>query len=285
MGRGLWYREFLEDKSSLGLAVTASLHSEQSEFQRVEVIETRYLGKVLVLDGVFMTSEADEFYYHEMIVHPVLVTAPSIERVLIIGGGDGGTAREVLRHPGVRECVMVEIDPAVVSACKTHMPDIARGAWDDPRLDLRFEDGVRYLREAEAGAFDVVILDGSDPVGPAEGLFDRSFYENARRVLGDRGVFALQSESPTVYEALFFEIQETLRGVFGASHPYFGSVFLYGAGMWTWTLASVEGDPLAVRADRLEAIEAGCRYYNGEIHRACFAQPSFVRRRLAAAGL
>lgn len=276
---GLWYREVFEDQTSLGLKVRRQLHAERSEFQYIEVLETEYAGRVLVLDGVFMTSEKDEFFYHEMIVHPALVSAPRIERVLIIGGGDGGTAREVLRHPGVKKCVMVEIDERVVAACKTHLPSIGT-AWDDPRLELRFEDGVRYVREEDVEPFDVVILDGSDPVGPAKGLFDESFYRGVRRVLAEDGVFALQSESPTVYEDVFFEIQQTLGRVFGSVHPYFGSVFLYGAGMWTWTLASQDGDPLVMHADRAAAIADGSRYYTEAIHQACFAQPAFVRDRL-----
>lgn len=279
---GLWYREVFEDRTSLGLKVRRQLHAERSEFQYIEVLDTEYAGRVLVLDGVFMTSEKDEFFYHEMIVHPALVSAPRIERVLIIGGGDGGTAREVLRHPGVKKCVMVEIDERVVAACKDHLPSIGT-AWDDPRLELRFEDGVKYVREEEVEPFDVVILDGSDPVGPAKGLFDASFYRGVRRVLAEDGVFALQSESPTVYEDLFFDIQKTLRGVFGSVHPYFGSVFLYGAGMWTWTLASQSGDPLTIHPERAAAIADGSRYYTEAIHRASFAQPAFVRDRLRAA--
>jgi spermidine synthase len=279
MSSGCWYAEVFEDKASLALKVTRTLHRERSDYQLIEVFETEWLGKVLALDGVFMTSVADEHFYHEMIVHPALCTAPRIGRVLIIGGGDGGTAREVLRHPGVERCVMVEIDRRVVEVCREHLPEIGT-AWDDPRLELRFEDGVRYVKEADAPPFDVVILDGSDPVGPAEGLFDRSFYEGVRRVLADDGIFALQSESPTVYEEVFFEIQRTAADVFGRAHPYFGSVPIYGAGMWTWTLAGAALDPTAVRAARAEAVAEGCRYYTPEIHRAAFAQPAFVKRRL-----
>ena len=276
---GLWYREVFRDQLSLGVRVERTLHASQSEFQRIEILDTAFFGKMLVLDGIFMTSEADEHYYHEMIVHPALCTAERIERVLIIGGGDGGTAREVLRHPGVERCTMVEIDRGVVEACKAHLPEIGREGWADPRLDLRFEDGVQFVKDAPEGSFDVVILDGSDPVGPAEGLFDERFYEGVRRVLGAHGVFALQSESPTVYEQVFYDIQATLRRVFGASHPYFGSVTLYGAGMWTWTMT---GDPAALKPERVASIAEGCRYWSPDIHRAAFAQPAEIQRRLHA---
>ncbi len=279
MSSGHWYHEVFEDKSAFGLRVTRTLHAERSDFQRIEIFETPFLGRVLALDGILQTSEVDEHVYHEMIVHPALCAAPSNARVLIIGGGDGGTAREVLRHPGVERCVMVEIDARVVEACKAHLPALGGSAWDDPRLELRFEDGVRYVKEADVEPFDVIILDGSDPVGPSEGLFNRAFYEGAKRLLKPDGLFACQSESPTVYEDVFFAIQRTTREVFGASRPYFGSVLLYGAGLWTWTVAGA-ADPSEPEPARVRAIEAGCRYYNADIHRAAFAQPSFVRRRL-----
>lgn len=280
MSEGCWYREVFEDKSSFGLKVKRTLHTERSQYQQIEVFESVYLGRVLALDGVLQTSEVDEHVYHEMIVHPAMCAAPRIERVLVIGGGDGGTAREVLRHPGVKKCVMVEIDRRVVDVCKEHLPKLGGGVWDDPRLDLRFDDGVKFVKGADVEPFDVVILDGSDPVGPSEGLFNRDFYEGVKRVMADDGVFAGQSESPTVYPEQFYAIQEITREVFGASHPYFGSVLLYAAGLWTWTFAGTP-DPLDLKLDRVESIAEGCEYYNADIHRAAFAQPSFVRRRLA----
>lgn len=276
---GLFYQEVFRGEISLSVRVLETLHREQSDFQLIEILDTSFFGKVLVLDGVFMTSVRDEHCYHEMIVQPALCSAPRIDRVLVIGGGDGGTAREVLRHPEVKQCVMVEIDRKVVEACRVHLPEIG-AAWDDPRLELRFEDGVRFVKDAEVAPFDVVILDGSDPVGPAAGLFDRAFFEGVKRRLTDEGVFALQSESPFVYEEVFYEIQETLREVFGASHPCFGAVPLYGAGMWTWTFASQRTDPRVPMPARVATVEAGCRTYTADVHRASFAQPAEVRRRL-----
>ncbi|HEY8427357.1 MAG TPA: polyamine aminopropyltransferase [Sandaracinaceae bacterium] len=278
--RGLWYFETFGDRIEFGLRVTATLHRERSEHQLVEIFETPAFGKVLALDGVFMTSVGDEFFYHEMIAHPALCTAPRIERVLVIGGGDGGTAREVLRHAGVRELVLVEIDRAVVDACRVHLPEL--GAWDDPRLRVVIDDGVRFVREVEPASFDVVILDGSDPVGPAEGLFDRTFFENVRRALREDGVFVAQSESPMAYEETFYAIVRELGEVFGRAHPYFGAVPLYGIGPWTWTYASATVDPRELRLERAGAVEAGCRYWTREIHHAAFALPAFVRRRLEA---
>jgi len=279
MNPGLWYVERFEDLSMLGLRAHAHLPCERSELQSIEVIDTPWLGRVLVLDGIFQTCERFEHVYHEMIVHPALCSAPSIERVLVIGGGDGGTAREVLRHPGVERCVMVEIDEGVVRACKEHLPSIGRGVWEDPRLDLRFDDGVRFVKETDE-RFDVVILDGSDPIGPSKGLFDRSFYEGVRQVLSDDGLFALQSESPTADEGVFYEIQWTAREIFGRARPCFASVVLYGVGMWTWTLAGTP-DPRALVPGRVEAIAEGCRHYSAELHAASFVAPAEIARRLA----
>ncbi|MFW6087902.1 MAG: polyamine aminopropyltransferase, partial [Myxococcota bacterium] len=191
----LWYDEVHEERTRSGLRVERTLYAGRSDYQRIEVLETPEFGRVLVLDGVFNTSEGDEHFYHEMLVQPALTTARRARRVLIIGGGDGGTAREVLRHSTVEHVVMVEIDEQVVRVCQEHLRAIGT-AWDDPRLELRFEDGVRFVREADVEPFDVVILDGTDPIGAGEGLFGLEFYRGCDRVLADGGVFALQSASP-----------------------------------------------------------------------------------------
>lgn len=277
-----WYDEVFQETLRTGLKVRRTLHSEQSEFQKIEIIDTEIFGRTLVLDGIFQTSEGDERFYHEMLVQPAMVTAPSIKRVLIIGGGDGGTAREVLRHPEVEKLVMVEIDRRVVEACKEYLSSIGT-AWDDPRLDLLFSDGAAYVSETADASFEVILLDGSDPVGPAEGLFNEGFYRNCSRILAPGGVFALQSETPVLFRDVFFEIQRTLGRMFERVHPYIGSVPLYGSGMWTWTYASQDVDRMAIIDIRAERIEPRMKYYNREIHRAAFALPSDIRRALGRA--
>jgi spermidine synthase len=272
-----WYDEVFEDRIRFGLKVREHLYSARSPFQEIEIIDTEPFGRTLVLDGVFMTSEADEFYYHEMLVHPALNTAPRIARVLVIGGGDGGAVREVCRHPEVQRVVMVEIDRMVVEACREYLPAVGT-AWNDPRLEIRFEDGVRYVREAAVEPFDVILVDGSDPAGPAEGLFDEAFYRGCERLLTSNGVLALQSESPVLFREVFAEIVSVLRRVFGRAHPYLGSVPLYAAGMWTWTYATRSIDPMDLVDERVERIESETRYYNREIHEAAFALPNNVKR-------
>lgn len=277
----LWYTEQFNNGLRVGLAVERTLFSGRSDFQRVEIFETKLFGKALAIDGLFMTSERDEANYHELLVQPALCTAPSIERVLIIGGGDGGTAREVLRHPQVQRCVLVEIDGLVIEASKQHLPEIGT-AWDDPRLEVRVEDGIKYVAEAPAGSFDVVLLDGSDPVGPAEGLFGESFYRQVHRVLTDDGVFALQSESPVLFEKVFFDTQASLQEVFGRRYPYFWSVPIYGTGLWSWTYASRRADPTALVPERLDRILDDLKVYNEGVHHGAFAVPQWIRKRLIA---
>jgi len=276
---GFWYDETFDGHTRFSLRVKETLFSGKSEFQKVEVIDTVGFGRVLVVDGVFMTSEYDEFLYHEMLVHPALTTAPRIERVLVIGGGDGGTVREVLRHSEVRECVMIEIDPMVVEASKEHLQSIGT-AWDDPRLDLRFIDGIDYVKTSDDEKFDVILIDGTDPIGPGAVLFDEDFFAGCKRMLEDDGVMALQSESPLLMMDTFVEVQRKLHKLFSEVHPYFGPVPLYGTGTWSWTWCSDTGEPLRPNRDRQEAITEALKSYNPDLHQAIFALPTYVQRAL-----
>ncbi len=276
---GLWYDETFQDHTRLGLLSKETLFSAQSPYQKIEVIDTVGFGRVLIIDNVFMTSEYDEFLYHEMLTHPALTTAPSIERVLVIGGGDGGTVREVLRHPDVKECVMVEIDEMVVDVSKEHLPGIGT-AWDDPRLEVRFIDAVDYVNKSTDASYDVILLDGTDPVGPGAMLFDESFYADCKRMLSPDGVMALQSESPLLMMDMFVDIQRKLRALFCEVHPYLGPVPLYGTGTWSWTWCSNTGEPLRPIPERQAAIVEGSKAYNEELHQAVFALPNYVKRAL-----
>ena len=275
----LWFDEVYEDKIRFGLKVKRTLFSGHSPFQKVDLVETEALGCALLLDELWMTAEKIEKSYHEYIVHPTLTTAPSIERVLIIGGGDGGTAREVLRYPGVKEVQMVEIDGMVVQACKDHLPD-PEAAWDDPRLEVIIGDGIKWVAEAADQSYDVVIVDGSDPVGPAVGLFDRTFYANCARILKPEGVFVSQAESPTLLRDVHLEMLLALEESFQRVHPFYGTVSIYPGGAWSWVYASQSVDPLEILDDRIAPIEAITEIYNREIHRGAFAVPNHIRRGL-----
>lgn len=279
---GAWYEETFEGRFRVAFQTARTLVSRRSAFQTIELFETAAYGRALALDGLMMTSERDEFFYHEMIAHLPLCSVAAPEHVLIIGGGDGGTAREVLRHGEVERVTMVEIDGDVVDVCREHLPQL--GAWGDSRLDVRIEDGVAFARQAPAGTYDVVLLDGSDPVGPAEGLFNEAFYRDVKRLLRPGGVFGLQSESPLLQASVFAQVQTTLESVFARVRPYFGLVPLYAGGStWSWTLASADADLDAWDAGRLAALEPGLRYLNREVAQAAFAQPGYIRALLAAA--
>lgn len=276
-----WYDEVYEDKYRFGLRVNKTLFHAKSEFQSIDIIETDLFGKVLALDKTFQTSVGDEYYYHEMIVHPALTTARQIKRVLVVGGGDGGSVREVLRYPEVECVTMVEIDGMVVDACKEFLPEIGR-AWQDPRLQVLIRDGIAYIEKCERESIDVIIVDGPDPVGPAVGLFDKAFYECCRDRLTRQGVLIVQSESPQVMTKIFLRIVSELKKVFRYVRPYFGPVPIYPSSGWSYVYASNEQDPLEIIDQRVEYIEDGCRYYNREIHRSAFALPSEIKRKLNA---
>jgi spermidine synthase len=258
------------------------LVEETSPFQRISVIRSERYGRGLLLDGCWMTAEQQERHYHEALVHPALCSASSIERILVIGGGDGGTARECLRHPGVQRLDMVEIDGRVVELSREHLPDIGGSAWSDPRFQLTVGDGIAWAAEAEDQSYDVVLVDGSDPAGPAEGLFNRAFFENCRRLLKPGGVFGTQSESPEAFRDVHIAMVRLLREVFDHADPLYGWVPMYPSGWWSWTFAAMatpryrNPDP-----ERSEAIAAGCEIWSPRWQRGAMdAIPAFVEREL-----
>jgi spermidine synthase len=271
----LWVEERHRDIFAARYRVKRVLFSDRSPYQQVEILETEGMGKMLLNDGLVMISERDEFVYHEMIAHVPLFTHPKPERVLIIGGGDGGAAREVLRHPGVKKCHMVEIDEMVVSACREFIPHTA-SCLDDPRLSLVIADGVKFVGETEE-RFDVVLVDSTDPIGPAKPLFGRGFYSDVRRILTDGGMVVSQGESP-FYET---EAQKSLLGILGSlfphTHIYNFTNLTYPGGLWSFTYAS-RGICPQEDFDPTRVLESGMefRYYNPAVHLAAFALPGFM---------
>ncbi|MDQ2694125.1 MAG: polyamine aminopropyltransferase, partial [Pseudomonadota bacterium] len=191
-----WFTEANpQDGLAFSLKITHKLWEERSPWQHVEVYATETFGNLLVIDGYIMLTERDNFLYHEMVAHPALFTHPAPRRVLIIGGGDCGTLREVLKHPEVQEATQVDIDEAVTRAAVQFFPALC-AANADPRARLRFADGIQWVKDAPAGRYDVIIVDSTDPVGPAEGLFGEAFFRDCQRALGADGLLAQQSESP-----------------------------------------------------------------------------------------
>ncbi|CAK6689123.1 polyamine aminopropyltransferase [Synechococcus sp. BA-124 BA4] len=258
------------------------LLEQSSPYQRITIIESRRYGKGLLLDGCWMTAEGQERHYHEPLVHPALCAAANLERVLVIGGGDGGTARECLRHPGVQHLDLVEIDGLVVECARRYLPSLGGGCWDDPRFQLTVGDGIAWVSAAPAASYDVVIVDGSDPAGPAEGLFNRAFFQQCRRLLRSGGVFATQSESPEAFREVHLATVRLLRDVFGHADPLYGWVPMYPSGWWSWTFAAVDGRRyLEPRPERAAAVADGCEIWSPRWQRGAFdAIPAGIERAL-----
>lgn len=275
----LQYNEYYNEHTGLTVGLKKLLFSEQSDYQLVEVYETDTWGNLMTIDGMVMLSERDEFVYHEMISHVAMFTHPSPKRVLIIGGGDGGTAREVLKHPSVKQVHMVEIDKTVVDASKLHFPGV--GDFENPKLKVLYEDGIAFVRNVR-DPYDVIIIDGSDPVGPAEGLFEKDFYQYCMDALTDNGVLTAQTESPWVesYYPSMKKVFHALDDLFPVSRMYLNFIPLYPAGMWSMACASKKADPLDAevleRAGKWVDLQPDLKYYNPEVHRGAFALPNFV---------
>lgn len=280
--RNVWFTDKDEDQA-LSLRFTGEVfYDVQSPFQRVRIIESYKYGKMLALDDMVMTTINDEFHYHEMISHPSMFAHGNAKNVLVIGGGDGGTVREILRHEGVEKVTMVEIDGEVIKACKEHLPQIA-AAFDNPKLDLIVDDGIAFIKNAAPESYDIIIVDGSDPVGPAEGLFSTEFYTNCYNALKKDGILVAQGESPKFNEKAFAELNHTLQDIFGTDKAPVGLFFVptYPTGMWSFQYG-IKGDiklkELANEAQVEQFVsDKGLRYYNADIHRGTFATPNFVK--------
>jgi spermidine synthase len=274
-----WFHEEYKGVSRLGLKLRRHLHSERSDFQNIDVYETEFFGRVLTLDGLIMFTERDEFVYHEMLVHVPLLSQPAPREVLIIGGGDCGCAREVLKHPSVERVVQCDIDERVTRVCEEYFEWTARVARD-PRCELLFADGIEYVGEHE-NRFDLVIVDSTDPIGPAVGLFHRDFYAKVRRALRPGGVVSAQSESPHWDPPLVGRIRAELSSVFPKTSAYLGHIPTYPSGTWSWSYASVDrAHDDEFDEERAAKLEATTAYYNRELQTASFALPNFVREAL-----
>jgi spermidine synthase len=260
--------------------VLQRLHAQQTPFQTLEVLDLEGPGRALILAGTLQTSINEEFTYHEPLVHIPLFAHPNPHRVLIVGGGDGGALRHALMHPSVDRALEIEIDQAVVEASLRYLPEISGGAYSDPRAELKIDDGARFLAETSE-RFDVILVDSTDPVGPAEVLISNEFLDSARRALAPGGLMAMQSGSPVSQPREFLATVGAFKRAFRIVKPYLGYVPIYPAMLWSWVIGSDEVDPtsfddMSVR-NRLEALPATPRVYNSAMHRAAFGLPRFVQ--------
>lgn len=276
----LWAQEEHQGNLQLRYRVTRTLFSEESEFQRIDIVETSGYGKMLFNDSIAMLSERDEFVYHDMIVHPAMFTHPGVRRALVIGGGDAGTVRELLRHDSIEHVRLVEIDPMVLRGCREHFPFTAP-ALDDPRVEVTVADGVAFVRDTDE-RYDLVIVDSTDPIGPATPLFGEAFYRDVARVLADGGLVVSQAESTFYEEARQRSMLTILGGIFRRTRLYNYVNLTYPGGLWSFTIAA-KGDLCPLRdfdPERVAASGMEFRYYSADIHRAAFALPAFQRKAL-----
>ncbi len=277
-----WVTEqYLPSGSAIGLRIHSRLHAETTHYQTIEIYDTTDWGHLMLIDGCMMVSDRDNFFYHEMMTHPALFTHPTPRHVAIIGGGDCGSLREVLRHPQISGVVQIEIDERVTRLAEEFFPSLCE-ANADPRAELLFADGIAWMRDTEAASLDVIIVDSTDPVGPAEGLFNEVFYRSCYAALSPGGILVQQSESPLAHIALIKTIHATMRQAgFGARVTLPFPQPCYPTGWWSCTLAR-KGD---ASLDQFREADASTRtfatqYYNPAIHHAALAQPEFLRRAL-----
>ncbi len=267
---------------SVNYDITETLFSARSEFQKVEVVNTKGHGKMLLNDDLVMITERDEFVYHDMITHVPLFVHPSPKKVLVIGGGDGGTAREVLRHKSVEKCDMVEIDGLVVEACRKFITQTADGMNESPRFTLFIDDGVKFVRETKE-KYDVIIVDSTDPIGPATPLFGIDFYRDVYNCLSDNGIVVSQGESPFYNTDTQQAMSKILSELFSIVRYYNFTNLTYPGGYWSFSFASKKLHPTR-DFDRTRVLKSGLKfkYYNEDLHSAAFQLPSFQRESIGA---
>jgi len=272
--------DWLNANAAYGFTASARLQTLQSPYQRIEVYDTPQFGRLFRLDGRLMTSEGEEFFYHECMTHPAMLTHPNPQSVLVIGGGDGGSSEELFKHPSVRRIVMAELDQAVIDISKRYLGAIHRGAFDDPRLTVRIGDGLDFVQSTQE-RFDLIVLDLTDPDTPAFHLYSEQFFRMCRAILNPGGMLTLHLGSPVFQQSTVRKNADNLRKVFSQVHPMALYIPLYGS-LWCLAVASDTANPRALGAEMIAARMrdrglTDLQYYNAELHGALFVLPNFVR--------
>jgi spermidine synthase len=269
----IWLTENDRDNLRVSYRTKEVISSVRSPFQQIHIIDSYDFGRCLVLDGVMQTTEFDGYIYNEMISHIPIVTHPSPKDMLIIGGGDCGAANEVTKYEYVQRIDMVEIDELVVKECMKHIPGIVGSASHDKRVNFIFDDGIKFIRTRK-NYYDIIIIDSSDPVGPAEELFSESFYINAKQSLKSDGILVCQSQSPFFNKDILYKINNTLKIHFNIVKTYIAVVPSYPGGFWSFTMASLRYHPDKADTSRLAK---NTKYINEEIFKSCFKLPNFIK--------
>jgi spermidine synthase len=268
----MWIKEGQIEDAAMTYKIKETLVRKQTEYQDLAIVDSYFFGRMLLLDGIVQTTINDEYVYHEMISHIPLFTHPNPKKVLIVGGGDGGAIREVLKHPTVKKAVLCEIDRCVVEECKKFLPEISC-ALDDPKCEIFIGDGIKYVHEHK-NEFDVIIVDSTDPFGAAEGLFGGSFYKELSECLTDDGIFVAQTETPFYLPEVVKKVFNDAKAVFPLTKLFMAAIPTYPGGYWSFTLGSKKYDP--EEADLSKDIELDTKYYTKKIHKASFVLPKYV---------
>lgn len=269
----MWLKEGQIDGAAMTYRVKETLVRKRTKYQDLAIVDTDIFGRMLVLDGIVQLSVKDEFVYHEMIAHVPLFTHPNPRKVLVVGGGDGGSIREILRHPSVEKVVLCEIDGDVIEECKKYLPEVSC-ALNDPRCTVYVGDGIAYVKEHK-NEYDVVIVDSTDPFSIAEGLFGGNFYRDIYESLTDDGMFIAQTESPFYLPDTVKKVFNDAKAVFPVTKLFMAAIPTYPGGYWSFTIGSKKYDPSQVNTDSIPKIKT--RYYTPELHKACFVLPRFIK--------
>lgn len=279
-----YYTEQWSEDCQFSIAYEEKLHSEASPFQQIDFYKGEEFGAFFTLDGLMMVNEKDEFVYHDMITHPAFATNPNIKKVLIIGGGDGGTAREVLRYKSVEKVVMVEIDELVFRLSQKYLPITAAGVEEDSRMEMIFDDGLAYVQNAPDASFDLILVDSTDPISVGEGLFTTAFYQECHRVLSAEGILINQHESPyfVEYAENMRKAHTKIKKIFDIAKVYQFHMPTYPSGHWLFGFASKKFDPIQdVQVEAWSNFGLHTKYYNTDLHVGAFMLPTFVKEKLA----
>ena len=270
----LWVTEQQNDDVNFTTRVKKTIYSEKTDFQQIDILETEYFGKMMILDGVIQTTTFDEFIYHEMIVHVPMFTHPEPKKVLVIGGGDGGSVREISKHSCVDSVHWIDIDGGVIEACKTYLPEWNHMIQNNPIVEVKIQDGLKHMKESK-GLYDVIVVDCSDPVGPGELLFTYDFYKDIYGALKEDGLFVQQTESPFYHKELIKKIQKDVDAIYPITRLYTANIPTYPSGLHCFTIGSKKYDPAQPLETRVPDFETRC--YTPECHKSSFVLPKYVK--------
>lgn len=269
----LWLKEAQIENAAMTYKIKETLHTEKTQYQDLAILDTYEFGRMLVLDGIVQTTIKDEFVYHEMISHIPLFTHKAPKKVLVIGGGDGGVIREIVKHPSIEKAVLCEIDKRVVELSMEYLPEISCGL-KNPKAEIFIGDGIRYVLEHK-NEFDVIIVDSTDPFGAAEGLFNINFYKSLFDCLTDDGIFVAQTETPFYLPQVVKKVYHDIENVFPITKLFMAAIPTYPGGYWSFTLGSKKYDPTKVDINKINIEDT--KYYHKDLHTACFVLPKYVQ--------